>query len=145
MHAHLLMATGCGAKDDNVNLCGGHQIHPTSAGYPRMASAFALSILENFKWKLQSGTSQTWNVESDATKFASSVQVPESDQTHSNGSRACSLQSQENIEFDWRVHSSNNNAEGQVTEIFMFATLSFCAVAKKNESKIYDWKPSTEA
>ena len=28
---------------------GGHQIHPTSAGYPRMASAFALSILENFK------------------------------------------------------------------------------------------------
>jgi hypothetical protein len=85
----------------------------------------------------------TWNL---TTKFASSVQehtVPESDQTHSNSSRACSLQSQENIEFEWRVHSSMNDA-GQVTEIFMFATLSFCAVAKKNESKIYDWKPSAE-
>jgi hypothetical protein len=40
---------GCGDNSTDHNLCGGHQIHPTSAGYPRMASAFALSILENFK------------------------------------------------------------------------------------------------
>ena len=43
-------ATGdmCGGIGANINLCGGHQIHPTSAGYPRMASAFALPILQNF-------------------------------------------------------------------------------------------------
>lgn len=43
------MMPGCGDNSTHHNLCGGHQIHPTSAGYPRMASAFALSILENFK------------------------------------------------------------------------------------------------
>jgi lysophospholipase L1-like esterase len=43
------LSPGCGDTGDYKNLCGGHQIHPTSAGYPRMASAFALSILENFK------------------------------------------------------------------------------------------------
>eukprot|EP00038_Savillea_parva_P009950 m.186897 g.186897 ORF g.186897 m.186897 type:complete len:278 (+) comp16901_c0_seq1:37-870(+) len=43
------MQPGCGGTGDQHNLCGGHQIHPTSAGYPRMASAFALSILENFQ------------------------------------------------------------------------------------------------
>jgi lysophospholipase L1-like esterase len=37
----------------DYNLCGGHQIHPTNAGYPRMASAFALSILENFPRSLR--------------------------------------------------------------------------------------------
>ena len=43
-------ATGdmCGASGPEADLCGGHQIHPTSAGYPRMASAFALSIMRNF-------------------------------------------------------------------------------------------------
>lgn len=39
----------CGAGGSLTNLCGGHQIHPTSAGYPRMVSAFALSIMQNFK------------------------------------------------------------------------------------------------
>jgi lysophospholipase L1-like esterase len=38
----------CGDDGLEHDLCGGHQIHPTSAGYPRMASAFALSILQNF-------------------------------------------------------------------------------------------------
>ena len=47
--AYDALMPGCGDKGDDLNLCGGHQIHPTSAGYPRMASAFALSILENFK------------------------------------------------------------------------------------------------
>ena len=44
------MQPGCGASASasEHDLCGGHQIHPTSAGYPRMASAFALSILRNF-------------------------------------------------------------------------------------------------
>lgn len=46
---YAAMQPGCGGSGDNTSLCGGHQIHPTSAGYPRMASAFALSILENFK------------------------------------------------------------------------------------------------
>eukprot|EP00040_Diaphanoeca_grandis_P004921 m.30595 g.30595 ORF g.30595 m.30595 type:complete len:245 (-) comp16314_c0_seq1:99-833(-) len=47
---HVPMDIGiCGAAAPLTNLCGGHQIHPTSAGYPRMASAFILSILENFK------------------------------------------------------------------------------------------------
>lgn len=47
--AYDAMTPGCGADDPIYhNLCGGNQIHPTSAGYPRMASAFALSILENF-------------------------------------------------------------------------------------------------
>ena len=43
-------ATGnmCGASGPDADLCGGHQIHPTSAGYPRMASAFALPILQKF-------------------------------------------------------------------------------------------------
>ena len=43
-------ATGdmCGASGPDADLCGGHQIHPTSAGYPRMASAFALPIMRNF-------------------------------------------------------------------------------------------------
>ena len=41
------MSPGCGDAGAHKQLCGGHQIHPTSAGYPRMASAFALSILEN--------------------------------------------------------------------------------------------------
>jgi lysophospholipase L1-like esterase len=49
--AYDAMAPGCGDNGGYHNLCGGHQIHPTSAGYPRMASAFALSILENFKAK----------------------------------------------------------------------------------------------
>jgi hypothetical protein len=38
----------CASTGDDYNLCGGHQIHPTSAGYPRMASAFALSIMTYF-------------------------------------------------------------------------------------------------
>ena len=38
----------CGSTGDDYNLCGGHQIHPTSAGYPRMASAFALQIMLHF-------------------------------------------------------------------------------------------------
>ena len=38
----------CGAPGREHDLCGGHQVHPTSAGYPRMASAFALTILQNF-------------------------------------------------------------------------------------------------
>lgn len=44
------MQPGCGgsASAPEHDLCGGHQIHPTSAG-PRMASAFALSILRNFR------------------------------------------------------------------------------------------------
>jgi len=44
------MQPGCGA-DPNYpehDFCGEDQMHPTSAGYPRMASAFALSILRNF-------------------------------------------------------------------------------------------------
>jgi len=39
---------GCGAAGALHDLCGGHQIHPTSAGYPHMASPFALAILQNF-------------------------------------------------------------------------------------------------
>ena len=39
----------CGLPGDDADLCGGHQVHPTSAGYPRMASAFALSILKFFE------------------------------------------------------------------------------------------------
>ena len=38
----------CGDTGDDYDLCGGHQIHPTSAGYPRMASAFALTIMKYF-------------------------------------------------------------------------------------------------
>jgi hypothetical protein len=38
----------CGAQGDDADLCGGHQVHPTSAGYPRMASTFALSIMKYF-------------------------------------------------------------------------------------------------
>ena len=46
--AYGALSPGCGDAGAHKQLCGGHQIHPTSAGYPRMASAFALSILENF-------------------------------------------------------------------------------------------------
>ena len=46
--AYSALSPGCGDAGAHKQLCGGHQIHPTSAGYPRMASAFALSILENF-------------------------------------------------------------------------------------------------
>ena len=38
----------CGDSGDDFDLCGGHQVHPTSAGYPRMASAFALPIMKYF-------------------------------------------------------------------------------------------------
>ena len=38
----------CGAQGADADLCGAHQVHPTSAGYPRMASAFALAIMKNF-------------------------------------------------------------------------------------------------
>jgi lysophospholipase L1-like esterase len=38
----------CGDSGDDADLCGGHQVHPTSAGYPRMASAFALSIMKHY-------------------------------------------------------------------------------------------------
>lgn len=40
----------CGASDvsEDHALCGGHQIHPTAAGYLRMSSAFARVILQNF-------------------------------------------------------------------------------------------------
>jgi lysophospholipase L1-like esterase len=38
----------CGNSGDDYDLCGAHQVHPTSAGYPRMASAFALSIMKHF-------------------------------------------------------------------------------------------------
>ncbi len=38
----------CGDTGDDYDLCGGHQVHPTSAGYPRMASAFALQIMKYF-------------------------------------------------------------------------------------------------
>lgn len=38
----------CGAQGADSDLCGGHQVHPTSAGYPRMASAFALQIMKFF-------------------------------------------------------------------------------------------------
>mmetsp|Transcript_31162 Transcript_31162/g.81716 ORF Transcript_31162/g.81716 Transcript_31162/m.81716 type:complete len:261 (+) Transcript_31162:92-874(+) len=43
------MQPGCGAIGNETDLCGGHQIHPTSAGYPKMASAYALTILQHFK------------------------------------------------------------------------------------------------
>jgi len=36
-----------GAVGNYANLCGAGTVHPTTAGYPRMASAFALTILEN--------------------------------------------------------------------------------------------------
>jgi len=50
-------ATGiCGAVGADHGLCGGHQIHPSAAGYPRMASAFALAITENFDDKLDDKT-----------------------------------------------------------------------------------------
>lgn len=39
----------CGGAGADFGLCGGHQIHPTAAGYPRMASAFARTILQNFE------------------------------------------------------------------------------------------------
>lgn len=45
MYAEVRM---CGDTGDDFDLCGGHQVHPTSAGYPRMASAFALPILKYF-------------------------------------------------------------------------------------------------
>ena len=45
MHDEVRM---CGDAGDDVDLCGGSQVHPTSAGYPRMASAFALPILKYF-------------------------------------------------------------------------------------------------
>lgn len=35
----------CGAPGADADLCGSSQVHPSSAGYPRMASAFALAIL----------------------------------------------------------------------------------------------------
>jgi len=38
----------CGGQGADLDLCGAHQVHPTSAGYPRMASAFALAIMKNF-------------------------------------------------------------------------------------------------
>ena len=39
----------CGASEgtEDYALCGGHKIHPTPAGYPRMASAFAKVILDH--------------------------------------------------------------------------------------------------
>jgi lysophospholipase L1-like esterase len=45
MNAEVRM---CGGTGDDADLCGGLQVHPTSAGYPRMASAFALSIMKHF-------------------------------------------------------------------------------------------------
>lgn len=41
----------CGApmSGEDHALCGGHQIHPTAAGYLRMASAFARVILQNLE------------------------------------------------------------------------------------------------
>ena len=45
MHDEVRM---CGDAGDDADLCGGHQVHPTSAGYPRMASAFALTIMRYF-------------------------------------------------------------------------------------------------
>jgi lysophospholipase L1-like esterase len=45
MNGEVRMCRGTG---DDFDLCGAHQIHPTSAGYPRMASAFALAILKHF-------------------------------------------------------------------------------------------------
>lgn len=45
MNAEVRM---CGAAGEDADLCGGHQVHPTSAGYPRMASAFALTIMKHF-------------------------------------------------------------------------------------------------
>ena len=39
----------CGDAGEDADLCGGHQVHPTSAGYPRMASAFALQIMKYFE------------------------------------------------------------------------------------------------
>jgi lysophospholipase L1-like esterase len=38
----------CGGSGSDFGLCGGHQIHPTAAGYPRMASAFARAVLQHF-------------------------------------------------------------------------------------------------
>ena len=38
----------CGGNGSDSGLCGGHQIHPTAAGYPRMASTFARTILQHF-------------------------------------------------------------------------------------------------
>jgi hypothetical protein len=45
MNAEVRM---CGDAGEDADLCGGHQVHPTSAGYPRMASAFALAIMKHF-------------------------------------------------------------------------------------------------
>eukprot|EP01047_Picozoa_sp_COSAG01_P085743 COSAG01_NODE_18971_length_1039_cov_28.427660_2_plen_95_part_00 len=45
---YAAMQPGCGGTGAEHDLCGGHQIHPTSAGYPRMASAYALKIMQNF-------------------------------------------------------------------------------------------------
>lgn len=39
----------CSSTSFEDGLCGAHEIHPTSAGYPRMASAFAVSIMKHFK------------------------------------------------------------------------------------------------
>ena len=41
----------CGGNGSHFGLCGVHQIHPTAAGYPRMASAFDRSRLQHFKAK----------------------------------------------------------------------------------------------
>lgn len=37
----------CALSGDDADLCGGG-VHPSSAGYPRMASAFALSIMKYY-------------------------------------------------------------------------------------------------
>ena len=39
----------CNPTSFQDGLCGAHEIHPTTAGYPRIASAFAVSILKNFR------------------------------------------------------------------------------------------------
>ena len=38
----------CSSTSFEDGLCGAHEIHPTTAGYPRMASAFAVSIMKNY-------------------------------------------------------------------------------------------------
>jgi lysophospholipase L1-like esterase len=45
MHDEVRM---CGLSGDDAALCGSNQVHPSSAGYPRMASAFALQIMKHF-------------------------------------------------------------------------------------------------
>ena len=49
----------CGDAGDDFDLCGANQVHPTSAGYPRMASAFALPILKYFNRTPPSTTTTT--------------------------------------------------------------------------------------